>query len=121
MAAKTKTPVTTGGTAFTGTEYQQYLDIRREAMAGFADGTVDATAKNLARAVVRNARKAITATGMTVDEWREAERVREAEVAAAKTRKPRSAKKAATPAPAEAETVTPENESGSEPEVAIAA
>jgi hypothetical protein len=87
---------TTGNTSFTGSEYQEYLNVRNSAMKGFAEGTVDAPTKNAARALVRNARKAIQAAGLTVPEWRELEQVREAELAESRkrARKPRNAKPA---------------------------
>lgn len=80
-----KTPVqTTGNTPFSGTQYTEYLATRQIAMAGFAEGTVSAEDKAAARTVVRQARKAIAATGLTVKAWREAELVRENEAAEAK-------------------------------------
>lgn len=95
MARTTTQPVqTTGNTPFTGEEYKSYLEVRRQAMQGFADETVDQATKNAARALVRNARKAIQNTGMTVVEWREAEEVREAE-ALVQAEQAKEAKKAA--------------------------
>lgn len=82
----------TGNTPFTGTQYAALLETRRIAMAGFAEGTVDTATKNAARAAVRNARKAVDATGMSMSEWREAEQAREDALKASRSRA-RQAKK----------------------------
>lgn len=108
MARTSKTPVPefTGGTSFSGPEYSEYLEVRRQAMKGYAEGTVDAATKNAARTLVRTARKAIQAAGMTVADWREAEAARVAAEAAeaeakkaARPRKPRAKKVTETPEP----------------------
>lgn len=100
MARRNTTPAPefTAGTAFSGSQYKELLEIRQAAMKGFAEGTVDQATKNAARTAVRKARKEITDTGTPVAEWRELEALREDEVAraaeaarAAKPRKPRKA------------------------------
>jgi hypothetical protein len=89
--ARTKVQ-TTGNTPFTGTQYTEFLSTRLAAMKGHAEGTVDTATKNAARAVVRQARKVIAGTGMTVEEWRTVEETREAELAATRVHKPRQPK-----------------------------
>lgn len=113
--AKTQAPVATGGTVFTGSEYAEMLNIRKAAMAGFAGNTVDAATKNAARAAVRNARKAIQAAGFDVKSWREAEELREAELAAAQQPKART-RRPRTPKPSVAETTTVGDEDQVEPQ-----
>lgn len=103
----------TGGVEFTGTQYAEALKVRTAAMHGHAEGTVDTETKNAARAVVRRARNAIKKAGLTVDQWREAEQVRETALAESKkaARKPRSRKPAASTEVAVPEVTEPPVES----------
>jgi hypothetical protein len=78
--------------SITPAQYQEMLDIRRAAMQGFADGTVDAATKNTARAAVRNARKVLKAEGVQVVNGKFA-----IPEAPKRTRKPRAPKAEVTP------------------------
>ena len=91
MARTTKT-ANTNGTAFTGTEYSEALANRGVAMKAFDAGEMDAATKSGFRAIVRQMRNAITKSGMTVQEWREAEQIREAALTQSRkrSRKPRT-------------------------------
>lgn len=74
---------TTGNIKLSGTTYSKHLEARQIAMKAFEAGTVNEDTMKAARAVVRQDRKLITSTGMTVTEWRAAEELRQAKPAKA--------------------------------------